>query len=210
MSFLDTLEKHRAFAVIRTESSDNALDKALACIKGGIELIEVTFSFDGAEDVIRELSSRNDVCVGAGTVLRMEQARKAAAMGARFIVSPHTDREIIEFAKKNGIFAVSGAQTSNEIVNAWNMGADMVKVFPASHAGGPKYIKAVKDPLPFVRILVTGGVSTENCVEYIRHGATAVGIWSSLFGSDGKAPLGEITENAKALVARIEEYNTKG
>lgn len=200
---MKVVEASRVFAVIRAEEPGRALECAQACIDGGIKLIEVTFSFDGAEKVLAELSRRGKAHIGAGTVLNVDLARVAASMGAEFIVSPHTDKDIISFSKSKDMLVVSGAFTSNEIVQAWNMGADMVKVFPAAQAGGPGYIKAIKDPLPFIRILVTGGVNNSNLIEYISKGATAAGLWSSLFGSDGGASPKDIRENAKQAVERV-------
>src|ERR1700737_4712258 len=109
MNPMDFVRKNRVFAVIRAENSENALRLAEACIEGGLKLIEITFSFHGAEEVIGELSKRKDILTGAGTVLNAEMARSAANSGARFIISPHTDREIISYAKSNNLLVVSGA-----------------------------------------------------------------------------------------------------
>ncbi|MCH8029155.1 MAG: bifunctional 4-hydroxy-2-oxoglutarate aldolase/2-dehydro-3-deoxy-phosphogluconate aldolase [Candidatus Dadabacteria bacterium] len=203
MSLMKAVEAHRVFAVIRAEEPGRAMECALACIEGGIRLIEVTFSFDGAEGVIGELSKRGEAHIGAGTVLNVDLAKIAASRGAEFIVSPHTDKDIISFSKSKDLLVVSGAFTSNEIVQAWDLGADMVKVFPVAQAGGPAYIKAIKDPLPFIPIIATGGVNNSNLLEYIDMGATAVGLWSSLFGSDGGASPEDIRENAKRAVERV-------
>jgi 2-dehydro-3-deoxyphosphogluconate aldolase/(4S)-4-hydroxy-2-oxoglutarate aldolase len=167
---LEVIRKHKVFAVIRAENVESALDFAEGCIKGGLRLIEITFSFPGAEEAISALSGRLGVLVGAGTVLDTDMAGRARKAGAAFIVSPHTDKDLIGYAKDNGMVSIQGAFTSSEIVNAWKMGVDMVKIFPVIAAGGPSYVKAIKDPLPFVDIMTTGGVSIDNFADFIRSG----------------------------------------
>ena len=203
MNPLDFVKKNRIFAVIRAYDSRTALRFAEACIEGGLRLIEVTFSFAGAEEVISRLSDREGALVGAGTVLNLDMARTAANAGARFIISPHTDSEIISYSKSNNLMVVSGALTSNEIVRAWNSGADMVKIFPVKAVGGASYIKAIKEPLPFVEIMTTGGVTVENLTEFLSAGATAVGLSSTLTGSDSSFAPEIICQRAKRAVEEL-------
>lgn len=205
MNLMNFVRKNRVFAVIRAENSENALRAAEACIEGGLKLIEITFSFSGAETVICELSKVNDILVGAGTVLNVEMARSAVTSGARFLISPHTDREIISYAKSKSLLVVSGALTSNEILKAWNWGADLVKIFPVKSVGGASYIKAIKDPLPFVEIMTTGGVTIENFLEFLLGGATAVGLSSSLIGSDGLVGSETVSQRARKVVQSLSE-----
>ena len=205
MNPMDFVRKNRVFAVIRAGNSENALRAAEACIEGGLKLIEITFSFSGAETVICELSKTNDILVGAGTVLNVEMARNAVTSGARFLISPHTDREIISYAKSNSLLVVSGALTSNEILKAWNWGTDLVKIFPVKSVGGASYIKAIKDPLPFVEIMTTGGVTVENFHEFLLGGATAVGLSSSLIGSDGLVGSEAVSQRARKVVQILSE-----
>ncbi len=202
---LDCIRKHKVIAVIRAESPEIALEFAGGCITGGLRLIEVTFSFPGAEAVIRELSKREGILPGAGTVLDLEMARKAREAGARFLVSPHTDPELIAFAKENGMAVIQGAFTSSEIVHAWKSGVDMVKIFPVSSVGGPSYVKAVKEPLPFVEIMTTGGVGLDNFTDFLGAGASAVGVSSALLGKDKKIDRDVIAENAREFVHRLPE-----
>jgi 2-dehydro-3-deoxyphosphogluconate aldolase/(4S)-4-hydroxy-2-oxoglutarate aldolase len=203
MNSMGFVKKNKVFAVIRTDDSQKALEFAKACIEGGLKLIEITFSFPGAEEVISKLSGRGGALVGAGTVLNLDMARSAANSGARFIISPHTDSEIISYSKSNNLMVVSGALTSNEIVKAWNLGADMVKIFPVKAVGGTSYIKAIKEALPFIEIMTTGGVAVENFTEFLGAGATAVGLSSTLIGSDGSFNPEVICQRAKRVVEKL-------
>ncbi len=203
MNTMDFVKKNKVFAVIRADDPQKALKFAEACIEGGLKLIEITFSFPGAEEVIWELSKRNDLIVGAGTVLNLEMAKIASNSGARFIISPHTDTEIISYSKSNDLMVTSGALTSNEIVKAWNLRVDMVKIFPVKAVGGASYIKAIKELLPFIEIMATGGVTLENFTEFFNSGATAVGLSSSLIGSDGSFNPKVIYQKAKIVVERL-------
>ncbi len=200
MNQMDFVRKNKIFAVIRTENPENALRLAEACIEGGLKLIEITFSFSGAETVIGELTKVNDILVGAGTVLNLEMARSAANSGARFLISPHTDREIISYAKSKNLLVASGALTSNEILKAWNLGTDLVKIFPVKSVGGSSYVKAIKDPLPFIEVMTTGGVTVENFTEFLQSGASAVGLSSSLIGSDGLVDSETVSQRARKVI----------
>lgn len=205
MNQMDFVRKNKIFAVIRTENPENALRLAEACIEGGLKLIEITFSFSGAETVIGELTKVNDILVGAGTVLNLEMARSAANSGARFLISPHTDREIISYAKSKNLLVASGALTSNEILKAWNLGTDLVKIFPVKSVGGSSYVKAIKDPLPFIEVMTTGGVTVENFTEFLQSGASAVGLSSSLIGSDGLVDSETVSQRARKVIQILSE-----
>lgn len=205
MNLMNFVRKNRVFAVIRAENSENALRLAEACIEGGLKLIEITFSFPGAGEVIGKLSNINGILAGAGTVLNAEMARSAANSGARFIISPHTDREIISYTKSMNLLVVSGALTSNEILKAWNLGADLVKIFPVKSVGGASYVKAIKDPLPLIEIMTTGGVTVENFTEFLRAGATAVGLSSSLIERDGLVDSKTVSQRARKVVQVLSE-----
>jgi len=200
---IEQIRKEKIFAVIRAENADKALEFAQGCVRGGLKLIEVTFSFPGAEDVIAELSKREGIIVGAGTVLDLPMAKKALASGARFLVSPHTDKELIKIAKDNSVPTVQGALTSSEIVNAWKAGVDMVKIFPVKSVGGASYIKAIKEPLPFVDIMTTGGVNFENFTDFLNAGATAVGLSSALLGEGGVIDGETVSERAKRVLQKL-------
>lgn len=207
MKSLEAIRKHKVFAVIRAENAESALDFAEGCIKGGLRLIEITFSFPGADEAISALSGRLGVLVGAGTVLDIDMAEKARKAGAAFLVSPHTDKELVTFAKENALTSIQGAFTSSEIVNAWKMGVDMVKIFPVSAVGGPSYVKAIKEPLPFVDIMTTGGVGIDNFADFIKAGASAVGVSSALLGKSGTIDPDVIAENAARFAEKLRELD---
>lgn len=174
-------------------------------MRGGLKLIEVTLSFPEAEAVISELSRRVGILVGAGTVLDADMAKEAIRNGAKFLVSPHTDRDIVNVCRQNGIPCIQGALTSSEIVNAWKLGVDAVKIFPANHAGGPSYIKAILEPLPFVNIMATGGINLDNFTDYLTAGTAAVGVASALVGRGG-IDADIIEGNARLFSDRLAEY----
>jgi 2-dehydro-3-deoxyphosphogluconate aldolase / (4S)-4-hydroxy-2-oxoglutarate aldolase len=149
---------------------------------GGIRVVEITMTVPGALEIIREVikSHGPDVLVGAGTVLNAESARRCLDAGAQFLVSPGLDLKTIELAQKENVLVMPGALTPTEIIAAWNAGADFVKVFPCGNVGGPKYIKALKGPLPQIPLIPTGGVTLENAAEFILAGSEALGIGGEL------------------------------
>ncbi len=197
------IKKNKVIAVIRAETPDKALEFGEGCIKGGLKLIEVTFSFPEAELVIAELSKIDGVLVGAGTVLDADMAVKALESGASFLVSPHTGQDIIDVAMPKGVPTIQGALTSSEIVNAWKLGVDMVKVFPVSAVGGPRYIKAIKEALPFAEIMTTGGVNYDNFLDYIKAGACAVGLSSAFLTEDKMIKFDTVMQNTKLIIQRL-------
>lgn len=204
MKVLEGLKKYKVVSVIRAQDAIKAREMAEACIHGGIKLIEITFSFPNAEDVISDLAEkRKDCLIGAGTVLGREMAEIAVESGAKFVVSPHTDVEIISYAKSRQIVAIAGALSSSEIVNAWKLGADMVKVFPVKSVGGPSYVKAIKETLPFVEIMTTGGVTVENFTDFLNAGATIVGLSSDLIGRGGFFDREATFCKAKAVIEKL-------
>jgi 2-dehydro-3-deoxyphosphogluconate aldolase/(4S)-4-hydroxy-2-oxoglutarate aldolase len=153
--------------------------------------------------MIKQATARfgNEVLMGAGTVLDPETARAAILAGAEFIVTPALNLATIELCKRYGKPIISGALTPTEILTAWQAGSDMVKVFPAD-LGGPGYIKAVLAPLPQVRLVPTGGVSAENAAEYLKAGATAVGVGGKLVdkAAVARGDWAAITSEAQKLV----------
>ena len=178
---IEFMKKKRVVAVIRSASYEKSLEFARACVDGGIKIIEIISISPGSERLLRELAPEDGICVGAGTVLDRGSAERMYDCGARFIVSPHTDPAIIEYCRKNGITVISGAFTSSEMVNARSIGADFVKIFPAS-SFGPGYVKAIKEPLGFMDILVTGGITTDNIGDYLAAGAALAGVSTALLG----------------------------
>ncbi len=184
MSSKDTLQRildSGIVAIMRAKSSGQLLAAAEAIRAGGVHVIEVTMTTPGALDVISQAVSKNDASVlfGAGSVLDPESARAAILAGAQFVVCPTLNVATIELCKRYSIPVMPGAYTPTEALTAWQAGADIVKIFPAD-IGGPAYIKAIKAPLPQLRLAPVGGVDIENTADFIRAGADCVGVGSSL------------------------------
>lgn len=195
--------------VIRVSSAGEAIDVAHAIKEGGVTLIEITMSVPGAIDAIKELTKkyRDDIIMGAGTILDPETGRAALLAGAQFIVTPVLNLDLIQLAHRYSAVIVPGAMTPTEILTAWNAGADMVKVFPAAQLGGPEYIKALRGPLPQILYVPTGGVNLQNAGAFIKAGSTALGVGGELV--DKKAvkekKFNIITENTRAFLKAIRE-----
>src|SRR5205807_1259688 len=170
-----------AVAVIRTDSPERALAAAQAVVAGGFRVLEITYSFAGATDVIAKLAKTNEsnLLVGAGTILTREQVHEAVGAGARFLVSPCVLPEVIDAARERHVAVVPGAFTPTEIFTAHSLGADIVKIFPAVRFG-PEYLRAVRGPLPHIPIMPTSGVDASNVAEWFSAGAVAVGAVSSV------------------------------
>jgi len=195
--------------VIRVSSAAEAVDVAHAIKEGGVTLIEITMSVPGAMEAIKELSRkyRDDIIMGAGTILDSETGRAALLAGAQFIVTPTLNFDLIQLAHRYSAVIVPGAMTPTEILTAWNAGADMVKVFPAAQLGGPEYIKALRGPLSQILYVPTGGVNLQNAGAFIKAGSTALGVGGELV--DKKAvkekKFNIITDNTRAFLKTIRE-----
>ncbi len=189
----------RVVAVVRAPDSETALARARLCLLGGIQWLEITCTVPDFGDVIRELirdlPSYSPTCtLGAGTVRSLVEAQKAVAAGAQFLVSPHTDAALVRCAQEAGILACAGAYTPTEIIQAWHLGTDFVKLFPA-HLGGPEYVRSLKQVFPEIPLFACGGVGFQNAHDYLRAGASAVGIGSGLWqGEDRLATIRRLTE----------------
>lgn len=167
-------------AIVRLDDGSQLGAVAEAIQAGGIDVIEFTMTTPGALDAIAEAAANSKgVLIGAGTVLDADTARKAIDAGAEFIVSPATDPRVISAAHEHDKAALPGAYTPTEIVRAIELGADLVKLFPAGMLG-PNYIKAIKGPLPHARLLPTGGVSLENAAAFFKAGAAAIAVGTEL------------------------------
>jgi len=199
--------------VIRVSSAKEAMEVADAIKAGGVNFIEITMSVPGAIDVIKELSQKykDDIILGAGTILDSETGRIALLAGAQFIVTPTLNLDLIQLAHRYSVPIVPGAMTPTEILTAWNAGADMVKVFPAAQLGGPEYIKALRGPLPHILYVPTGGVNLQNAGAFIKAGAAALGAGGELVDKKAVAEkkFNVITENARAFLKAIKEARGK-
>ena len=205
----DAIERAGIVPVIRAGSTDDALEASHALIRGGVKVLEVTLTVPGALDVMAKLREEldRDVLVGAGTVLTLEQARECLASGAEFLVTPGLNRDIIELCHERGIDVMPGALTPTEVINAWQLGASCVKVFPCSALGGAKYLRSLRGPLPDVKLMPTGGVNLNTADAYLAAGAVALGVGSELVDpvavAAGKFDV--IEENARQFVRVVSE-----
>ena len=203
---LDLIRRTGVIAIMRAKSSDQLLAAADAIRAGGVCAIEVTMTTPGALAVIEKATARQDegVLFGAGTVLDAESARAAILAGAQFIVAPSTDLGMIEICRRYSVPVFPGAYTPTEIISAWQAGADMVKVFPAS-VGGPALIKALKAPLPQIDLVPVGGVEIDNTAEFIRAGSAAVGVGNALVDQKllDAQDFKTLTERAKRFVGEV-------
>lgn len=177
------LHQHRLVAVIRSKSAEEALTLARAAGQGGIRFVEVTFSVPGALDVIEQLAAAKDLRVGAGTVLAPQQAERAIAAGAEFIVAPSLELNLVGLCHGANIPCFPGAATPTEIIAAQRAHADLIKIFPADLAGGPYFIRQMQGPFPEVRFMVSGGVSLKNVAEYVEAGVTGICLGSAYLGT---------------------------
>lgn len=199
---LVTLREQRLLAVIRAPSSEAAEASARAVARGGIALVEITFTVPGAPQVMAALRDLKGAIVGAGTVLSADQARAAIAAGARFIVAPNLNREVARVALDAGAMYCPGAYTTTEILAAREAGAHVVKVYPVGVAGGPDYIRIIRDPLQDLPMLAAGGTSLANTAQFLDAGCIGVGLGGAL-ADPALAAHGEfeeITRRARAFV----------
>ena len=165
---------------VRTETAEDAWHAAAACAAGGIRFIEITFSVPGADEVIRRLCTDERVAVGAGTVLSVDDAKRAVKAGASYIVSPNLDEEVVRFTKKEGLVSIPGVCTPTEIHRAHKAGADIVKLFPFVELGGLAFLRAIRGPLPFVKYLLCGGATLDNVSHYLAADAAGILIGSAV------------------------------
>jgi len=199
--------------VIRAQSADEAASAIAAIQKGGVSVLEITMTVPGAIELIREVTRRaTDALVGAGTVLDPENALACIDAGARFVVSPALNLATIAACREAGIAVLPGALTPTEVLTAWNAGADFVKVFPANALGGPSYLKSLKAPLPQVKLVPTGGVNLQTAKDFIRAGASALGVGADLVDLQalrrGDAEL--VTERARKFLSLVAEARAEG
>lgn len=200
-------------AVVRLSDSQQLLRVAEAVQRGGVSIIEFTMTTPNALKVLEESTAAfgEDVLLGAGTVLDAETARAAILAGARFVVSPTLSSALLSLSHRYGVAVIPGAFTPTEILTAWELGADLVKVFPAG-ALGPQYLRDILAPLPQVRLLPTGGVSLDNAGEFIKAGAVAVAVGGNLVDkrtvAEGNFAL--LTERARAFVVAVQEARKGG
>jgi 2-dehydro-3-deoxyphosphogluconate aldolase/(4S)-4-hydroxy-2-oxoglutarate aldolase len=205
---LRLIEDTGVVAVIRLEKADVLRDVCDALAAGGVRALEVTMTVPKAVSLIEQLSSSlpADFAVGAGTVLDAETARQVILAGARFVVGPVFRPEVIEMGHRYGVPVMPGCFSPTEILTAWDAGADIVKVFPAT-ALGPGFFKDIRGPLPQLRLMPTGGVTRENAGEWIKAGAVAIGVGTALVDKSAvKARrFDALAANARHFVSAVQQ-----
>jgi len=208
---MDVIESDGVISVVRLDDLSSAIGLVEALVEGGLRAIEFTFTNRDAATSIQETSRELDdrALIGAGSVLDPETARTAILAGARFVVTPTLNLRTIELCRRYGVPIVVGAFTPTEILTAWEAGASLVKVFPAS-VGGPSYLKDVLGPLPQVKLVPTGGVTLENAGDFIRAGAAAVALGSNLVDARTVASRNwaTLTRRAESLLAAVTKART--
>jgi 2-dehydro-3-deoxyphosphogluconate aldolase/(4S)-4-hydroxy-2-oxoglutarate aldolase len=189
--------------VVRASSAEEALRVVEAIRAGGVPILEITLTVPRALSVIEQVIAAygEEVLVGAGTVLDAETARACILAGAQFVVSPLLDLGTIACCRKYGVAVMPGALTPTEVSQAWTAGADFVKVFPAGAMGGASYLKALKAPLPQIELIPTGGVSLDTAADFIKAGASALGVGADL------ADLKALREGQESIITeRARQY----
>ena len=195
--------------VIRAESADVALKIVDALVAGGIRTLEITMTVPDAIGAIGRVADAfgNSVLLGAGTVTSRELAEGSLDAGAEFLVTPCVVPDVIAVAKARGVAVLPGAITPTEVFTAWSLGGDIIKIFPASNVGGASYLKALRGPFPQIPLCPTGGVNLQTIGEFVKAGASAVGVGGELVSKAAidKGDFAQITELARQYVAVLEK-----
>ncbi len=200
---LEKVKELGLLAVIRGPSAELTVKMVEALVAGGVLGIEITYSTPNAEEVVRTLSKMfgSRIVLGMGTLTKPEQTLSAKEAGANFLVSPVCEPVLVKSMVDSGLLTMAGALTPTEVLQAYNLGSDVVKIFPGS-LGGPAYVKALKGPFPYIPMMPTGGVSASNVAEWFATGVVAVGAGSELcppqLAKEGK--FDEITKRAAEFV----------
>lgn len=198
--FYDLLESEKLIAIVREKSAEEAEKYARSLLEGGIRLLEISVTTPGAFSVMRTMqASFPDALIGAGTIIDTDSAKRAAEAGARFVIAPNMDEEVIRYLCAKKIPVLPGVASVTEIVRAVRAGARAVKLFPAG-VYGTEFIRAVRAPLPDCKIVAVGGVSEQNAAEWLKAGAIAVGMGAKLVGKG---------ENVREAAARVSEILRK-
>jgi 2-dehydro-3-deoxyphosphogluconate aldolase/(4S)-4-hydroxy-2-oxoglutarate aldolase len=190
--------------VIRAESADTAVRIVEALVAGGIRTLEITMTVPDAIGAIRTVAERfgREVLLGAGTVTSRALAEGSLDAGAEFLVTPCVVSEVMAVARERGVAVLPGAMTPTEVFAAWSAGGDIIKIFPASNVGGASYLKALKGPFPQIKLCPTGGVNLQTIGDFVRAGASAVGVGGELVSKAAidRGDFAEITRLASEYV----------
>lgn len=201
------IKEERLVAVVRAESAKQGFDIVDAVTAGGIKIIEVTMTVPGAVEIIKELSEKyknTDISIGAGTVLDAETARMVILAGAEFVVSPMLSIDVMKMCNRYKVAVIPGVMTVKESVEALEMGADILKIFPGN-AYSPAIISSFAGPLPQAGFMPTGGVDVDNVIDWIKSGAVAVGTGSSLTKGAKTGDYKAVTEKAREFVEEVKK-----
>jgi 2-dehydro-3-deoxyphosphogluconate aldolase/(4S)-4-hydroxy-2-oxoglutarate aldolase len=205
-TIVSTIERTGIVAIVRMKEPEKLRAVVDAIAEGGVRVLEVTMTVPGAIELIRQLAPTlpRDFLLGAGTVLDADTVARVVDAGARFVVSPVFRRSVIAACHERDVPAMPGCFTPTEILEAWDAGADVVKVFPATTLG-PAYLKDVRAPLPQVKLMPTGGVTLDNAGDWLRAGAVAVGVGTALLDAKAiaAADYGVLRANAERIVANV-------
>lgn len=198
-------EENKFIAVVHTGANEDAEEILKAVTGSGMKILEISMTIPQAPRLIEAWSKKEGFLVGAGTVTDGEMAQRAINVGARFLSSHYTDREVISVGKNNNSFLIQGVATPTEVINAWQLGVDMMKVHPVDCFGGPAYLKSLKALFPFVKFAASGEITLENAFDYLKYSCgVAIGygvIDKSLIRADNWT---EIAERARQLTQRLE------
>ena len=206
---VDQIETLGLVPVVRAASANEALGAIEAIKAGGVNVLEITMTVPGAVRVIEAVADKygGDVLVGAGTVLDPETARACMLAGAQFVVSPALNLETIAICHRYSVPVMPGVLTPTEVITAWSAGADFVKVFPCGSVGGASYLKNLKGPFPQIKMIPTGGVSLKTAAEFIKAGASALGVGTDLVDVTAirSGSPETVTERAREFLSLIAE-----
>ena len=205
MKTIDALLKHKIMGLVRTNDQATGQAMADAMVNAGIRAIEITLTTPGALDIVEKLSENKDLIVGVGTVISKENVKSAEKAGAKFIVSPNTDSDVIEKTKSLDMVSMPGVATATEVGRALKAGADILKLFPAS-TYGPAHLKALRDPYPGQFWCPTGGISLGSVDDWFAAGANLIGLGGPLT----KGGLGKVSENVTAFLNAVSSANKVG
>lgn len=205
---LGRLKSSGVVAVIRSDNPGDLIEVARALVRGGVSFLEITMTVPKALSIIEQTTDalKDEAVIGVGTVLDAETARAAILAGAGYVVSPAMRPAVIEVCKRYNIACMPGGLTPTEVLEAWELGADVVKVFPCS-VGGPAFLKHLKGPFPFIEMMTTGTVTKENAAEFIKAGACAIGVGGELVGSKAitDRKFDQITQNARTFIDIVKQ-----
>jgi 2-dehydro-3-deoxyphosphogluconate aldolase/(4S)-4-hydroxy-2-oxoglutarate aldolase len=205
MKTVDALLKHKIMGLVRTNDQATGQAMADAMVNAGIRAIEITLTTPGALDIVEKLSENKDLIVGVGTVISKENVKSAEKAGAKFIVSPNTDSDVIEKTKSLDMVSMPGIATATEVGRALKAGADILKLFPAS-TYGPAHLKALRDPYPGQFWCPTGGISLGSVDDWFAAGANLIGLGGPLT----RGGLAKVSENVTAFLNAVSSANKVG